>query len=57
MARQWLGCVLLALSAAQLGTVSAQVVEQSARYGLVVAVRRALRSVDGDYDNQVGVLV
>ena len=57
MARQWLGCVLLALSAAQLGTVSAQVVERSARHGLVVAVRRALRSVDGDYDNQVGVLV
>lgn len=53
MARQWLGCVLLALSAGKMATVSAQRVERSARYGLVVALGKALRGVDSDHPHEV----
>ena len=51
MAREWLGCVLLALSAGKMETVSDRRVERSARYGLVVALGKALRGVDSDHDH------
>ncbi|CAN0335813.1 unnamed protein product, partial [Laminaria digitata] len=53
LARQWLGCVLLALSAGKMGTVSTQRVERSARYGLVVALGKALRGVDSDHRHEI----